>query len=239
MKINPQIRDALLSLSEKEYTLLEKSLLSEGCRDSLIVWGNTIIDGHNRFEICQKHSIPYNKIEKEFGDIKEAICWLRNLHLGRRNLTKEHKKYLRGQTYDENKKDKNQNLKQNLPSAHFGHSVSPKTCEKIAAQEGVGQATIRRDHQYFKAINTISKNCGKEVKSQILDRKIKATDKEVIRLAEKEPEQQMQITEKLMSREAQTIQDAQRQAKKERVKSTPPIQGKYRIIYAVPRSYPY
>lgn len=96
MKINPQIRDALLPLSEEEYTLLEKSLIFEGCRDSLIVWGDTIVDGHNRFEICQKHGILYNIIEKEFKDIKGVVHWIRELHLGRRNLTREYKSYLMG-----------------------------------------------------------------------------------------------------------------------------------------------
>lgn len=45
-----------------------------------------MIDGHNRYEICTKHGIPYTTIQKEFADRDEAIQWIILNQFGRRNL---------------------------------------------------------------------------------------------------------------------------------------------------------
>jgi len=34
--------------------LLERSLLTEGCRDALVLWGDVLVDGHNRFGLCRQ-----------------------------------------------------------------------------------------------------------------------------------------------------------------------------------------
>ena len=38
---------------------LEQNLISDGCRDPLTTWHGVIIDGHNRYELCRKHQIPF------------------------------------------------------------------------------------------------------------------------------------------------------------------------------------
>ena len=35
-------------LTPDEHAALEQSLLAEGCRDALVLWGNVLVDGHNR-----------------------------------------------------------------------------------------------------------------------------------------------------------------------------------------------
>ena len=45
--IDPEFKRLLPELSEKEYSVLEESILSEGCRDALVLWGQIIVDGHN------------------------------------------------------------------------------------------------------------------------------------------------------------------------------------------------
>lgn len=39
--------------------MLERSILAEGCRDALVLWGDVLVDGHNRYGICQKHGLPF------------------------------------------------------------------------------------------------------------------------------------------------------------------------------------
>lgn len=64
----------------------------EGIRDPLVVWkqedGNTILlDGHNRMKISAEHGgMPYRIVEKEFESREEAIIWIADNQLGRRNL---------------------------------------------------------------------------------------------------------------------------------------------------------
>jgi hypothetical protein len=60
---------------------------AEGCRDDLIVWNDTLIDGHNRHKICTARNIPFSTAYKEFLDRDDAKLWIIDNQLGRRNLT--------------------------------------------------------------------------------------------------------------------------------------------------------
>jgi len=87
IKINPEFRDLIPKLSQDEMAALEASILEEGCRDSIVLWNDTIVDGHNRFEICTKHSVKFNTIQKDFQNSDDVKVWMINNQLGRRNLT--------------------------------------------------------------------------------------------------------------------------------------------------------
>ena len=52
----------------------------------LLLWGDTLIDGHNRYSICQKYDIPFKTIQREFTDRNTAIEWIILNQFGRRNL---------------------------------------------------------------------------------------------------------------------------------------------------------
>lgn len=87
-KIDPELNEVLPELSDADYKALESSLLTEGYKGApIIVWGDTIVDGHNRYEICNKHNIPYEVKEIEFASKEEAIIWMVRQQLGRRSLT--------------------------------------------------------------------------------------------------------------------------------------------------------
>ena len=57
--IDSELSVLIPPLTPDEFTKLEDSILTEGCRDAIIVWGNVIVDGHNRYKICTKHGIPF------------------------------------------------------------------------------------------------------------------------------------------------------------------------------------
>ena len=86
MIINDEIKSLIPPLTETEYSLLEQSILEEGCRDALITWNGTLLDGHNRYAICTKHNLPFKTQEMEFGSKAEAMAWMAKNQLGRRNL---------------------------------------------------------------------------------------------------------------------------------------------------------
>lgn len=96
LTINPVIRAAIAPLRHEEYEMLEQSIVREGCRDSLVLWGDTLIDGHNRYEICTKHGIDFSTTAMDFADVDTAIAWVEETQLGRRNLTDEQYAALRG-----------------------------------------------------------------------------------------------------------------------------------------------
>jgi len=75
-------------LTPDEYDALERSLLAEGCRDALVLWGDTLVDGHNRFGICQKHGLPFNTVQNtRFRSLEDVHLWMIDQHLGRRSVS--------------------------------------------------------------------------------------------------------------------------------------------------------
>lgn len=86
LMIDAEFKALIPPLSDEELAGLEASLLAEGCRDSLIAWNGILIDGHNRREICNKHDLPYEVVDREFKDRDAAKVWIIRNQFARRNL---------------------------------------------------------------------------------------------------------------------------------------------------------
>ena len=86
LKISESLEHLMPPLSDTELRLLRASLISEGCRDPLVTWNGTLVDGHNRYAICHEHGIPFNCVEMQFADEAEARRWIIRNQLARRNL---------------------------------------------------------------------------------------------------------------------------------------------------------
>jgi hypothetical protein len=67
---------------------LKESLIKDGCRDAIILWKDTIIDGHNRYEICTQKGIKFNTINKDFEDKNEAKLFIIKNQFARRKISK-------------------------------------------------------------------------------------------------------------------------------------------------------
>jgi len=87
LTIEESLQALIPPLSSEEYAQLEANILAEGCRDALVVWDNTIIDGHNRYQICTEHNLPFGTEERNFANLDEAKVWMIDNQRGRRNLT--------------------------------------------------------------------------------------------------------------------------------------------------------
>ncbi|GGX10240.1 hypothetical protein GCM10007242_15320 [Pigmentiphaga litoralis] len=88
IKINDELRAYIDPLTPDEYDSLERSLLAEGCRDALVLWGDLLVDGHNRYAICTKHNLPFQTIQNErFTSIDDVHLWMIDNHLGRRSVS--------------------------------------------------------------------------------------------------------------------------------------------------------
>lgn len=75
-------------LTSDEYEALERSLLAEGCRDALVLWGDVLVDGHNRYGICRKHGIAFNTLQNtRFQSMEDVHLWMIEQHLGRRSVS--------------------------------------------------------------------------------------------------------------------------------------------------------
>ena len=134
---------------DDELSQLEENILEEGLvLMPLIVWNDTIVDGHNRYRIAQAHpGIGFRTHEKQFNNRYEALSWICKNQLGRRNLTPQQKKYLIGQRYDAEKKTHGGDRKSNLPesSGQNDHLIAAqKTRERIVSETGTSESYLLR-----------------------------------------------------------------------------------------------
>jgi len=155
-------------ISKKSYQELEKSIIAEGCRDPIVVWGNIIVDGHNRYEICQCHNVPFKTISKEFTDREEAMIWILNNQAARRNLNERMMRVIRGMRHDL-EKEKEHSGRQN--DAHPG-----KTSERLAKEYDVSPRTIERDAKFAKGVDSMPP----ELRAKVVSREGGLTNQQVI-----------------------------------------------------------
>lgn len=191
IKIDKEFQTLLAPLTAEEFSGLEADILDKGCLDPIKIWQDTIIDGHNRFAICNKHSMTYETQVLDFESRDDVIEWIIRHQLSRRNQTPEQISYFRGKLYEQRKKVGFRG-NQYTESAS-GQNVQKQTAQAIAEDYGVDEKTIRRDADYAKAIDTIVEDVGEEVKHQILSGELAVSKQDVIQLAQIPVEERREI----------------------------------------------
>lgn len=87
-KVLPEMAELLPPLTDEQLSLLEADILKNGCYAPIIVNEDlVIVDGHNRYQICEKHGLPYRLAVFSFEDLLEAKQWALDTQKSRRNLT--------------------------------------------------------------------------------------------------------------------------------------------------------
>lgn len=160
LTIDPEFRDKIPPLTEDEFSLLEENILSDGAVFSpLVVWDGIILDGHNRYEIIQKHpELVYAVHEMQFSNRYKALSWICRNQLGRRNLTPQQKKYLIGQRYEAEKQADTFHGNQHTLSGENGgdklcHHQNEKTRKRIADEVGMSQGYVQNASSFAKGVD--------------------------------------------------------------------------------------
>jgi len=138
--IDPEFKALIPPLAADELRQLEENILRDGCRDPLVLWGGILIDGHNRHEICTKHSLPFETTTMVFQSRDDVMDWMDANQLGRRNLTPDAFRLALGRRYNRTK----------MSFAQAGalkclDQIDPgSTAAKLAAEHSVSEATVKR-----------------------------------------------------------------------------------------------
>ena len=192
LKIDPQFKNLILPLWGKEYLQLKNNLRANGCRDPLTSWKGILIDGHNRYEICMRHQIPFHVVEMNFACREEAVAWICANQLSRRNLPEEFRKYLIGKQYESEKivsKIKNPGgLNQ-----YSGEVLAPEKivsarntrrqiASKIAQENYISRASVEKYAIYSQALDIIAEK-EPDIVYKILSGQYKIAHKNVVELS--------------------------------------------------------
>ena len=207
LKIDPEFAELIPPLTDDELKQLEANILSEGeVLSPLIVWNGVIVDGHNRYRIIQKHpEIKYTVRHKEFQNRYEAITWICQTQLGRRNLTERQKKYLLFQQYEAAKASRgaadgfrgNQYSEGSLVKGQ--NDPLPKkesTRARIARENGITDSSMKRAISVSRGM-VAAEEVLPGIRSEILSGSINPTDRAVEAIARASPEDRRELAEKL------------------------------------------
>lgn len=191
--VDSEFKSLIPPLTSDEYSGLEESILAEGCRDALVLWGDTLIDGHNRYEICSRHGIPFRTIQKDFDSRDEVIEWIILNQFGRRNLPayERARLALRLKSFFAEKAKINQRGGQGgiLLSQKSVEAKSVDTQKELAKVAGVSHDTIAK-------VEKIEKAATPELKEQIRNGELSINQAyQTVRREEKKREVQLRIDE--------------------------------------------
>lgn len=166
MQIDEEFKNLIPKLSEEEFKQLEENIIEEGCREPIILWNDTIIDGHNRYEICKRNNIEFKTTNKEFSNREEAKKWIIKNQFGRRNLSIYDKSVLALKLENLFKEKAKENLKtstggSNPQPFHKSEKVEPiNTTKEIAKIAGTSHDTIAR-------VKKIEEKAPEDVKEKV------------------------------------------------------------------------
>lgn len=194
LEIDQEFKNLIRPLRKDEYLQLEVNLTIDGCRDPIITWNNIIIDGHNRYEICNRLRIPYAVREMPFESRDQVIVWICNNQLGRRNISEETRRYLIGKQYELEKV-----VRKNPPNINGFNQYKQRsrkdrgesfrrTAQKFSAQYHVSTGAIQKYAIFSKALDTVGR-ADPELPGKILSGTFKISHENLVALSKMPPEE--------------------------------------------------
>ena len=206
LKIDPEFAGKIPPLTEEEFRQLETNILEDGrILSPLIVWNGTIVDGHNRYRILQKHTeLSFEIYEREFKDRYEAIIWICRNQLGRRNLTPAQRKYLIGKQYEAEKASVNGAEGRNRDRSGRFQPVGKnypleeplRTSEQIAREHGTSERYVRIAEHFAQGVDAAEETLP-GIRQEIFSGAIKPPDSLVEAVSKASPEERKELVEQL------------------------------------------
>lgn len=166
MTIDEEFQKLIPPLTDDEYRQLEENCIKEGIREAILVWDRgddlVIVDGHNRYKIAREHNLKWNHKVMNFESREDAMLWMIDNQLGKRNLQKydavilnDKKRSILSELAKKNKGGdrKSEKFKESVPKKSWDliskkeqrkASRENETDYKIAKSAGVSEDTVRK-----------------------------------------------------------------------------------------------
>lgn len=168
-----QLQNLIPPPTDDELAQLEQNIRKHGVKDPLTIWETTLaiaglhsagatdaavyvlVDGHNRYRLCQQYGLDYRINLVQFGSLAEVKDYMIEYQLGRRNLTTEQTSYLRGLRYIQQKSIRGSNLHADAPQVNVAQA--------LAADYGVSSRTIKRDADFAVGVDKLTPELRRDV----------------------------------------------------------------------------
>ncbi len=216
LRIDPEFNELISPLSDSEYNYLEESIRQEGCREAIVVWGNIIVDGHNRYKICTRWGIHFRIKYMDFSDREEAVSWICSTQLGRRNISEETRRFLIGKRFEAEKIIRKRKarldgafiLPKDCPQPRNEtqtQSRPPKnpTAQRLADDYHLAHSTVEKYAAYTRALDSIGHK-SPDMLPKILSGKYKISHENVIMLSRMDSASIQRLEDRLVAKEDST-----------------------------------
>lgn len=202
--VDPRFRDKIPKPSEEERRRLEENILADGyVREPLVLWAghDILVDGHNRWDIIQKHpEIPYQTVEQEFDNEWEVVAWICRNQLGRRNISKVVYDELIGAEHDAIQKAQGgtgANQYTTKEQSDENHHSAKKTRAVIADEHGISEWQVQSAVEFHRGLDAADEVVP-GFKDEILSGRTSAKKSEIAKMRNMEPEQRAEVADGIL-----------------------------------------
>ena len=158
LKTHKVIAGLIQPISPKEYEDLELNLIEYGCREPIIVWNNYILDGHKRYTICTNYNIPFTILVAHLAVLAEAVSFVCETQLKRKDLKYGRYKYLVGKWASAQKELGKREAKLSLQTDKLItiQSASHRRTMEIARNQHLALGTVNKYRSFQEAADKIA-----------------------------------------------------------------------------------
>ena len=175
LRVLPELQAFIPPLLPNEYSQLALNIQQHGCREALLVWETSagllegspnptpvyvLVDGHNRYQICQQYGIDFRVNLQPFESMDEVRAFMIDNQLGRRNLTPEQTAYLRGLRYQNEKTGRG---KYDRTGKLGESSKAETTAQRLARHYNVNEKTIKRDAEFAQGVDKLAQTLKQQL----------------------------------------------------------------------------
>ena len=164
LQIKKEFKDLIPALLPEEFSQLETNCIQHGIQDSIKVWNNYVIDGHNRYEIAQKHKLKFEIEELHFENELKVREWMILNQFGRRNLSNYQRSILALQLEDVFKEKAKENLK--LSQGKGKQKSAEVKVEPIETRKELAKVA-QVSHDTIAKVKHIEQKASPEVKAKL------------------------------------------------------------------------
>ena len=178
--VEPRFRDKIPPSRPEEKERLERDILEAGeVYEPIYTWNDIIIDGHNRWEIIQRHpEIPFTIKEMEFPDEWAAIAWMCRKQCSRRNINELTFAKLIHEEYEATCRSigaptNNQNAKKQSDEHHQIEKSQTPTRDAIAREHNMSPYAVQKAVEFGRGLDA-AEEVSPGIKQDVLSGKVKA-----------------------------------------------------------------
>ena len=162
---------------------LTDSIRLYGCREPLIVWDQTIIDGYKRYEICTTFGLRYDTQQIQLRFREDAVIWICDDLLGK-NMNDERKKYLIGKLFDSYQMRNSRPGMAPPPKPGSGKpAIAAPISDELCRKFKVGQTTLGKYKRYAHMLDRIY-NLHSGFGAKLMDGRIQSSHERIIEIGE-------------------------------------------------------